>query len=972
MVLDAIDTTSGAEQSAAPTKPFDLVDALSPLSAATEMRGHETFNVSSSPKGTAPNKSPTSSEQQELESRDAAVAVPCDSIRSYANELTASASLTNSRSSGRRGGSLAALVPAVPDTPAVVEEEERDAPPADEEPAAADEPEGEVSMTRSQGSSSPPRVTLITVTESDECKMDMDCSKDDDMAVKEMTRSRTDESHESVEIVVEPDQVEAEAETQPEEAKLEPEADPEESEAAKDEPTEPAEAEAAPASEAKEEVAAVVEESQVKLESNEAGKKKRFGMRKLSKPSKLPKKPTSPRGSMGKGMRPRLFGKKTKKTDSSNAVAPQEELASKQEVKQEGAEVPEEMALDQPVKQDSAQEEEAAAEEPAAEESVATAEEGGEEPKGEEPKEEEMDVVDLNEESAEKELAEAQEPPSTPPVSPLVDANNSIPPVQTKQSCSAFFVQQNSPGAVNKEIQRNFEEEEQEDEGLGEVEVKPQVMEVVTKKPTVEEEEKGADVEPKEDGVLDAESPNIQEEEGKTDIIEMLYAKAESCFGDVTNMCGPKQKGLKGKFAMKKKKSGGDASTTGSSTEMEDLAKSDESASATGAEQLKSDKSAEAGTSLVPSTSAEKAAESDAAEAAKDAEKDDKADAAAYTPKVLETIDGSLEPPKNPVQDMLSPLSVATEQASLSASSFIETIKENESFKSIVESLSQGMEAATDALFPRQSEEEKAETEKAAVPDKAAQSQQEKLDKAAEMAKKALDSDASPDTDGEQPQQQEEKGQKSSHKKPPSGKRFGFRRSAKKESKPQLKISEPKNVVDTTPTSSDKPKSPTSPSLGLLKRGFSTKAKKSAKSSGKSADEKKKGQSRFSLFKKSAATPPKKSTKKEESLTTPKSKAAGEEALENQDVQSDLASQASMNSQGLDEPQPSIEEKQGESAPAGEEAKAESEEVKAEHPTLEEAKAGDAAGDATEGARGDEASVESKKSEEVVVDTPVE
>ena len=110
------------------------------------------------------------------------------------------------------------------------------------------------------------------------------------------------------------------------------------------------------------------------------------------------------------------------------------------------------------------------------------------------------------------------------------------------------------------------------------------------------------------------------------------------------------------------------------------------------------------------------------------------------------------------------PLSVASQRVS----SYTEAIKETESFRNIVESVS----AASDAMFPRASEEDEAapamtEAEEAMPTEEAAPRQrpstrrlprrrqsrleQDKLDRAAEMAKKALDAGAPPEGAQEAP-----------------------------------------------------------------------------------------------------------------------------------------------------------------------------------------------------------------------------
>ena len=52
--------------------------------------------------------------------------------------------------------------------------------------------------------------------------------------------------------------------------------------------------------------------------------------------------------------------------------------------------------------------------------------------------------------------------------------------------------------------------------------------------------------------MLDAESKGAspaKQEDDPDNIIEMLYAKAEECSGDVTGLCGPKSKPGMKKFA---------------------------------------------------------------------------------------------------------------------------------------------------------------------------------------------------------------------------------------------------------------------------------------------------------------------------------------------------------------------------------------------------------------------------------------
>lgn len=970
MVLETIDTIKRSDEEQLTvttlTKPFTSDDAPSPLSTAA--------GSSSSSKNVPFAKSAIGDTPKSVsEQRDAAVATPCDSIRSYANELTAvSSSLSNddeknvATTGSKTPSNISRTTSSRSKASLVAVEEERDAPPAtspvtaEEEPAAvvadvpaadvpaseaavaapvavAEEPEpmtmltvvtppepvtivkvqsnvsqhtavgaeattsseplSTIGLDSNQPSGGPSRVTLITVTDTDECKPDLGIGGPD--GANNMTRSRSEASHQSVEVF---DVVfEEEAAKEPEAADeptpetvtkpvlesatelkaVEESSDmaPAETKAAEagveDDATKsaPVEAETEGAAHATTSTETEVKESDAapdespaepaaKPEGVKVGKKKKFALKKLSKPNlpkpnMLPKRPTSSMGSSvakGLSMRfrtPSLSKMKSKK--SSTVVA--EDSVAKDEA--DGKATPTETATVSTAQEEITKEEEPAA---AAKDAVPTTTEV------QEPKEATMETVDLGDNTTSKPAASIDSPPSS--------------------MALESFVAQNTSMQVKEEIQK-IEEEEKDDVSLGEVPVNGQATEVVTKKPIAEEEEE----EKAEDGVLDTESETKSTWEETTQTFEVLYAKAEECFGDVTNFCGPYQKGMKERFGRKDKDG------------EEESADSNENDNAA----VKSDKSTEVVVAVVPSTSVEK----DTSDAAEKGDVDEK-DATAAEGPVVSTIDG-------PSNNLLSPLSIATEQVSTSASSFMESLRENESVRSIVENLSMGVESvtksATDTFFPRDADEE-VTTEKSA--------QQEKLDKAAEMAKKALD--GAPD-DEEQQKQQQEKNTEKSLKKPPSGKnRFGFRwnNDKKSKSKPQLKISTVKEDVDAekaAAASSDdkKPKSPTSQAVELLTRGFGgsknkdarSKSSKSNISTSSKAQDMKKVASR--LFKKPSGVS-KKVGMKTEKVALPQNEAAVVEEPEpvaSQDVQDDLiAESVSMNSQSLNEPQaqPSKEE----------------------------------------------------------------
>jgi len=925
---------------------------------------------SSSSKNEPSSKSPIDDTPESVaEQRDAAVATPCDSIRSYANEITAAdSSASNAGSDKDEKNAVAANSNAATTTTTttVSETQERDAPPAEGDPPAADVPASEAAVAEepepttistvvkppapatiakvrsnvSQNtavvaeettSSEPPsatgldanqpsRVTLITISDSDDCKQDAGVGGTD--GATDVTRSRSEASHQSVEVfdvvlgeeaAEEPeaaDEPAAEVTTEP---ASELEADGAETKAAEvgaeDDATESALVEAetegatttpatTPAQTQVEGSDAVAtEESPAepagKPEGGKAaGKRKKFALKKLSKPNLAKpnvmlssKKPTTPKGnSVAKGLSMRFrkphFGKMKSKKSGSVVV---EDSAAKNEAGDDEATptetAPESTARDEPPKE----------EEPsvaAAKDEVSTTTEA------QELNEATVETVDLGD-NANSEPAAI--PDSTPSSPAAPESNASIPVVvEPKPSRSV----PNTPTEGKEEIQQ-IEDEEKDGESSGEgVPVDERVAEVVAEKSIVEggEEEKA-----EEDGDVgtseDAESETKSTWEGAAHTtFEALYAKAEDYFGDVTNLCGTKQNA--------EKKDGEEGSS--------DLVENDAA---------KSDKSTEVGAAaaVVPSASVEK----DDSDAVEKEDVDEKNDATTEGP-VASNVDG---PTNNDhaVEDLLTPLSIATEQVSLSASSFIETLqKGNESVRSIVENLSMGVESvsktAADTFFPKDVEGE-------VLAEKSAQ--EEKLDKAAKMAKKALD--GAPDDEEQQEEQQEQEQEQQqeentgkNHKKPPSGKsRFGFRRNndKKSKSKPHLMISTVKEDVDAekaadAAASSDdkKPKSPTTQVLGRLTRGFGgsknkdarSKPSKSIMSTTSKAQDMKKVANR--LFKKPSG-PSKKVGVKTEKVASPENEAAVVE--EPEPVQDDLiAHSVSMNSQSLNIPQsqPSKEE----------------------------------------------------------------
>ena len=112
-----------------------------------------------------------------------------------------------------------------------------------------------------------------------------------------------------------------------------------------------------------------------------------------------------------------------------------------------------------------------------------------------------------------------------------------------EHACSDFIVEQNDSMQVKEaemadalQLETTTSKElANDDESLVEVQVgKSQITELVSKTP----EEKAAEIAdaaaklpPKVEEPSDADSPNM---------IETIYSKVEGCFGDVTNMCGPK------------------------------------------------------------------------------------------------------------------------------------------------------------------------------------------------------------------------------------------------------------------------------------------------------------------------------------------------------------------------------------------------------------------------------------------------
>jgi len=764
MVLDTIDTIH-AEQPNVATKHYEE-DPLSPISAVTE----------SSPNDSKGNTDP--------ESRDAGVA-PCDSIRSYAKELTGSLS-----NSGELKAPLAILVPAIP-TAAVEEEEQRDEP---EEPVAKEKPDAT------------PIVEEVVTT------------------LQESTASET--------------------------------------KAVDEESSQPAVETPAAESEAKAVVASKSEESQdksssssIEAGSNDTGKKKKFGL-KLSKTQKVVRSTSggltqkvvrSTSGGLTKGMS-KMFTKPSlgKRSKKSGSPVPLEEAA---------------ILPDQPAKQESSENEESSTKQ----EKTSAKQEEAVPVQEEAPKEEETKTIDPNADTDEP-LVELVEP-----VEPVEPAE----PVLSEKSPSAPAVKESTSTeaqeAETKENQEEKEPEEQKDEEVGEVHVAPEVTEIVA----ALAEEVPADI---------ASVPDL---ESSPSLLDLIQGKADSWLDVVTDLCGPTPKTEPGLYDTSeeadKVADAQNISAEVSSAYPGELVVGAESKEADTEEANNlAPKEADIGKTKSDSTdaSANVAAlkEVDIAKAQSDNE-DATSDAAAaigdttqegnepaYTPPVL-IASGAQAAPTVLEAALLSPHPIATE----AAPTLMDTIKANDSFKSIVENFSNGLDSvskATEALlFPVQAEGEKAKVDEGSKAKDAEQkSEQEKLDKAARMAKQALDKDT---------QEEEQQQEKVAAEKTQPNKIFGFRRMKdKKKTKQSKKTSKPT-------TSSKQSKS----QMSLFKRGLN-------------------------LFKKPMNVGNKENAKGASDPSSSKAKIVSEEAMAigSQDVQDDMGS-PSLNSQSLNEPQPSAEEK---------------------------------------------------------------
>mmetsp|Transcript_6371 Transcript_6371/g.14408 ORF Transcript_6371/g.14408 Transcript_6371/m.14408 type:complete len:849 (+) Transcript_6371:112-2658(+) len=720
MVLETIDTISH-EQLATDASKQDF--SFSPLS------------MSSSRTSAAPEVAETPT----TDSRDAPL--PCDSIRSYANELAASKSITLGAPSGddrdRTSTPLAILIPAVA--------EQR------EEPEPEAEAEAEAAAPVANVPAAEPlerKISVLSETSAESVEI---------VAVKEDGAKPE---------AVEEKPVEEEATSQvEEEAKpVEDEAKPEAEEVAKpvEQETKPVEEIAAAESDVK--AAISIDESHVEKEEDEAGSekaektedepkpeavadvetassdkeistKKKFGLKSfkkssISKPNlsvpAMPKRAASPTMTKGltKGLskpnlskpgvsKPKLsmsFGKRSKKSKEKTAT-------------------------------------EDATEEPT------------------------MENVDLND-----------------------DKNTEAPSAPLEQSCSAFFLEQNNTMQVNEaEALESTKEgdDADEEESLPEVQVTPQVTELVTKAPETEAAK-----------VATAAAMASPQEKFEPNIIDTLYSRIEEGFGDVTNLCGPKSK------SMKMKSSGDDESVASDQKDEDD--------------------------------------------------------------------DGAAAPFPLP-ENLMTPISIATERAQ----SFMGDILENESFKSIVDNMAAGFDSVA---------KHAEQTIYGAGASAAEKVEEDKLDEAAEMAKKALD-------EGAAEEENEEDGEEKA-KKPAASKRKSFfhRSTSGKEKEKET-------------TKSDKPPTlPTSPNrLSLFKRGLSSrtksatsKTKSAGNAAGKSANDMKKvAKSSFLRFKKPRSLSRKKSNK---------NVLMSSESIASRDIQADLVESTSMNSQSLNEPQTSIAE----------------------------------------------------------------
>jgi len=888
MVLETIDdineltTINGPKQG----------DPCSPLSVSTQGSGASKHAIAS----------PTVQE-----SRDAAVATPCESIRMYANELAPSKSvsaassgnqapcdsirdtpcdsirdyaneLTASKSRSRSDIGEDALPPKAMLVPAAAEQRE-----GDHEASAALVPLAVVldadPLTRtisarselSQGSGAA-RPTLITVTNSDEGKLEMN--------EKSQRDGEELQPSDSVEVVAMreeavPTEEDADAEAKPATIEVEPvEEKPVEEKPVEEKPVEaklveedaqfdaakeklveeettlvedknkPEEDIAADGSEVKasasteeqgrhgqQEVEKKDEESQPAADAsvetppssdNDSGKKKKFGL-KFSKPNMHVRSPIG-KMSITKGLSKPDLPKPNLNLAKPNLSKPNLSKSNKP-----GNSKPQRsMRFTKPSLGKRSKNKVDPASTPKAEPKTTTPPETVSSP--EEPKE-------TTEEHKEATVVD-QEDPTSPAGMETIDLNDECKKAESSASSPLVEIEHNTAMEVNQAEMLDATKEENDDEAsLPKVQVTPQVTELVTKGPETEALEATAAV--TSDAALEGGGCG-------QNILESWYNKVEECFGDVTNLCGPKAKSKTVTEEAEADKTSGDA--------IDDAKKCTT-------------------TTTTP---------------APDAGQDSKPDEQSFP-------------------ELMTPLSVMTEHAR----SFVVDIAENPSIKSIVDSAASAAQQVEDTIFATNDAGSHGSTSEVDLARNTAPSaekaEQDKLDKAAEMAKKALDEGAGAADKNNSEGTSDKKGSTTA----PKSKRFGLT------GKSQLKMFAQKSPAAAPKQSAQAEKMPavaTSPSkLFSIKRGFSTRTKSGAGKTkleadsavGKAAsDSKKPAPSRFLRFKKPAGLVAR--VRSNSKALSHKSEAEAMSILSQEEVLEDLKGSTSMNSQSLNEPQSSI------------------------------------------------------------------
>jgi len=808
----------------------------------------------------APSKSATAASSGNPAPCDSIRDTPCDSIRDYANELTAS----KSRSWSDVGED--ALAPKAMLVPAAAEQRE-----GDHEASAALVPLAVVldadPLTRtisarselSQGSGAA-RPTLITVINSDEGKLEMneksqrdgeELQPSDSVEVVAM-REEAVPTEEDADAEAKPKTIEEEpVEEKPVEEKLveeDAQFDTAKEKLVEEEATlvedenKPEEDIAADGSEVKasasteeqgrhgqQEVEKKDEESQPAADAsvetppssdNDSGKKKKFGL-KFSKPNMHVRSP------MGKMSLTKGLSKPDLPKPNLNLAKPNLSKPNLSKSNKPGNSKPQRsMRFTKPSLGKRSKNKVDPASTPQAEPKINTPPETVSSP--EEPKE-------TTEEHKEATVVD-QDDPTSPAGMETIDLNDECKKAESSASSPAE-IEHNTAMEVNQAEMLDATKEENDDEAsLSKVQVTPQVTEIVTKGPETEAVEATAAV------TSDA---ALEGGECGQNIIESWYNKVEECFGDVTNLCGPKAKSKTVTEEAEADKPSGD--------DIDDAKKC---------------------TTTTTST-------------APDAGQDSKPDEQSFP-------------------ELMTPLSVMTEHAR----SFVVDIAENPSIKSIVDSAASAAQQVEDTIFATNDAGSQGSTSEVDLARNTAPSaekaEQDKLDKAAEMAKKALDEGAG----AADKNNSEGTSDKKESTTAPKSKRFGLT------GKSQLKIfaQKPPAAAPKQSAQAEKiPAVPTSPSkMFSIKRGFSTRTKSGAGKTkleadsavGKAAsDSKKPAPSRFLRFKKPAGLVAR--VRSNSKALSHKSEAEAVSILSQEEVVEDLKGSTSMNSQSLNEPQSS-------------------------------------------------------------------